>query len=282
MKDTAAIYAAEIGATKLAEARTPYLPENIWDSAPKRGEQAGEQSATCSSRLMQLLFAARLNRPDVTVAITRLASEVSSRNTSHDRALKRLMQYVATKPGLRLHSTLSTDDFADAQLVMSPDADLAGDLGTAKSTTGMFLELRPKDGARSWPLSWRPKRQGSTATSTCEAEYIATSTSARAEAIPMQVFLENALGRRVDLVCWKTTLSVLAPSSPGAGYSAALRSLPRTERISVSVAHETFMLTPGDEIRHQPTDTHKGDVFTKRMGPTNFETTLDLLGLRRK
>jgi len=29
MKDAAAIYATEIGATKLAEARTPYLPENI-------------------------------------------------------------------------------------------------------------------------------------------------------------------------------------------------------------------------------------------------------------
>ena len=59
------------------------------------------------------------------------------------------MQYVATKPGLRLHSTLSTEDFADAQLVMSPDADLAGDLETAKSTTGMFLELRSRDGERS-------------------------------------------------------------------------------------------------------------------------------------
>ena len=120
---------------------------------------------------MKLLFAARLSRPDITVAITRLASKVSSWNTSHDRALKRLMQYVATKPDLRIHSTLSTEDFADAQLVMSPDADLAGDLETAKSTTGMFLELRSRDSARPWPLSWRSKRQGSTATSMCEAEH---------------------------------------------------------------------------------------------------------------
>ena len=46
MKDAAAIYAAEIGATKLAEVRTPYLPENVWDFAPKGSEQAGEQSGT--------------------------------------------------------------------------------------------------------------------------------------------------------------------------------------------------------------------------------------------
>ena len=35
MKDAAAIYTTEIRATKLAEARTPYLPENTWDFAPK-------------------------------------------------------------------------------------------------------------------------------------------------------------------------------------------------------------------------------------------------------
>ena len=90
----------------------------------------------------------------------------------------------------------------------------------------------------------------------------------------MQIFLEAALGRRVDQVCRECLGAVKS------GYSAALRSLPRTKRISLSVAHETFMLTPGNEIRHQPTDTHKGDVFTKRMEPTKFETALDLLGLR--
>ena len=54
MGDAAAIYAADIGATKLAEVRTPYpyLPESVWDFAPKGGEQAGEQSVS-----QQVLFA---------------------------------------------------------------------------------------------------------------------------------------------------------------------------------------------------------------------------------
>ena len=42
---------------------------------------------------MKLLFAARLARPDLVVAITRLASKVTSWNKGHDRALRRLMQY---------------------------------------------------------------------------------------------------------------------------------------------------------------------------------------------
>ena len=191
--------------------------------------------------------------------------------------LKRLMQYVSTKPHLQLRGQLSTDDLNDVILVVSPDADLAGDLETAKSTTGMFLELQSKDGSRFWPLAWRSKRQGSTATSTCEAEYIAMSTTSRTEAIPMQIFLEQVLRRRVSLVCLEDNTQCLGAVK--SGYSAALRSLPRTERISLSVAHETYVLTKGNEIRHFPTDQHKGDVFTKRLDPAKFEEALDRLGL---
>ena len=274
LADAAEIYAKEVGIKKLAPVRTPYLPE---DFAPKGAEQPGEQAGTASSHLMKLLFAARLCRPDLLVAITRLASKVSAWNQSHDRALKRLMQYVSTKPHLQLRGQLSTDDLNDVVLVISPDADLAGDLETAKSTTGMFLELQSKDGTRFWPLAWRSKRQGSTATSTCEAEYIAMSTTSRTEAIPMQIFLEQVLRRRVSLVCLEDNTQCLGAVK--SGYSAALRSLPRTERISLSVAHETYVLTKGNEIRHFPTDQHKGDVFTKRLDPAKFEEALDRLGL---
>ena len=96
----------------------------------------------------------------------------------------------------------------------------------------------------------------------------------------MQIFLERALGRSVDLVCLEDNTQCFGAIK--SGCSAALHSLPRAKRISLSVAHETFMLTPGNEIRHQPTDTHKSDIFTKRMGPSKFESALDLLGLRCK
>ena len=122
---------------------------------------------------------------------------------------------MATKPDLRLHSTLSTEDFADAQLVMSPDADLAGDLEIAKSTTGMFLERQSRDGERAWPLSWRSKRQGSTATSTCEAENIAISRSARAESTPMKILIEAALERRVGQVCLEDNTQCLGAIKSG-------------------------------------------------------------------
>eukprot|EP00972_Heterocapsa_arctica_P001427 208673-Heterocapsa_arctica.AAC.1 len=69
----------------------------------------------------------------------------------------------------------------DCKIVMSPDADLAGDMEMARSTSGLWLEVRSADGERCWPLPWRSKRQGSTASSTCEA----MATALKAEALPM-------------------------------------------------------------------------------------------------
>ena len=82
------------------------------------------------------------------------------------------MAYVEHHADMEIAGTLQTNDLADCVLAMSPDADLAGDLETTKSTSGLWIEVLSKDRKRSWPLAWRSKRQGSTASSTCEAETI--------------------------------------------------------------------------------------------------------------
>ena len=64
----------EAGAERLAKVRTPYLDE---DFAAKGTEGPGVFAGSASSHLMKLLFAARLCRPDLLVAITRLANKVS-------------------------------------------------------------------------------------------------------------------------------------------------------------------------------------------------------------
>ena len=214
--DAVSRYMAETGEKKLSAARTPYLPENF---SPKGGEEPGDLAKTCSSHLMKLLFAARLARPDLIVAITRLASKATSWNKSHDRALRRLMQYVSHAADLELVSQLSSEDLQTAVLVMSPDADLAGDLETTKSTSGLWLELRSEDGRRCWPLSWRCKRQGSTASSTCEAEMISLATALKAEVLPMMELLEHALGRPVKLRCLEDNTQCLQAAETGTHFS---------------------------------------------------------------
>ena len=275
--DAVANYLAETGEKSLSAARTPYLPENF---SCKGGEDPGVHAKTCSSHLMKLLFAARLARPDLVVAITRLASKVTSWNKSHDRALRRLMQYTQHAADLELVGQLSSEDLQTAVLVMSPDADLAGDLETTKSTSGLWLELRSEDGTRCWPLSWRSKRQGSTASSTCEAEMISLATALKAEVLPMMELLEQSLGRPVQLRCLEDNTQCLQAAETG--YSAVLRHLPRTERISVGVVHETFTeKSHQHELLYQETASHKGDMFTKRLDPVAFERALTLINLVR-
>ena len=215
--DAVAQYLGETGEKSLSAARTPYLPEN---SSPKGGEEPGVHAKTCSSHLMKLLFAARLARPDLVDAITLRASKVTSWNKSHDRALHRLMQYAQHAADLELVSELSSDDFQTAVLVMSPDADLAGDLESTKSTSGLWLELRSEGGKRCWPLSWRSKRQGSTGSSTCEAKMISLATALKAEVLPMMELLEHALGRPILLRCVEDNTQCLQAAETG--YSAVL------------------------------------------------------------
>ena len=148
--DAVARYTAETGEKSFSASRTPYLPENF---SPKGGEEPGALAKSCSSHLMGLLFAVHLARPDLIVAITRLASKVMLWNRSHDRALRRLMQYVSHAADLELVGELSIEDLQIAVLVMPPDADLAEDLEKTKSTSGLWLEIRSEDGKRCWPLS---------------------------------------------------------------------------------------------------------------------------------
>eukprot|EP00972_Heterocapsa_arctica_P081332 11988015-Heterocapsa_arctica.AAC.1 len=65
---------------------------------------------------MKLLFAARLCRPDILVAITRLAAKVSKWLTCHDRALTRLMQYVEHNADISLHGSLRASDMVDCEI----------------------------------------------------------------------------------------------------------------------------------------------------------------------
>ena len=188
------------------------------------------------------------------------------------------MQYTRQAADLELVSELSSGDLQTAVLAMSPDADLAGDLEPARSTSGLWLEFRSEDGKRCWPLSWRSKRQGSTASSTCEAEMISLATALKAEVLPMMELLEHALGRPIRLRCLEDNTQCLQAAETG--YSAALRHLPRTERISVGVVHETFSeKSDQHELVYQGTSSHKGEMFTKRLDPNAFERALTLINL---
>jgi hypothetical protein len=92
---------------------------------------------------------------------------MSSPKLEHWELAKRVLRYLR-----------GTSDFglcygSESMLVGYTDSDFAGDINTAKSTTGRVLEL---NGAA---IFWASKRQSVVATSTCEAEDIAAAFGAK-------------------------------------------------------------------------------------------------------
>ena len=126
--DAAGKFRIEAGAERLAKVRTPYLDE---DFAAKGAEGPDVFPGSASSHLMKILFAARLCRADLLVAVTRLASKVSAWQLPWP-SVRRLFQNIAHHADLELVGCLDAWDKRSCVLVMSPDADLAGDLETTK------------------------------------------------------------------------------------------------------------------------------------------------------
>jgi len=278
LEDAAKVYMEEIGVKSLAKVDTPYLDEKF--SEP---DGSGKQNNTAASHLMKILFAARMCRPDLTVAITKLASCVSRWTAEHDKHLKRLMAYVAHHTDLELNYHLSTQDLDTVVLSFSPDADLAGDVSSSKSVSGMWLELESADGKRSWPIAWSSKKQTATSSSTCESEVVSMSTGLRKEAIPVLDFIEMALGRSVKMVCKEDNSQAIIAAQKG--YSPALRHLARHHRISVGFINEFFHPPETDQytpvIIYQETNEHKGDFMTKSLDRVKFQRALDMINLRK-
>ena len=94
----------------------------------------------------------------------------------------------------------------------------------------------------------------------------------------MLELLEHALDRPLRLRCLEDNTQCIQAADTG--YSAALR-LPRTERISIGVVHNSFSEKDRHELVYQKTFSHKRDMFTKRLHPNAFEHVLTLISLVR-
>ena len=106
MLDAAEKFRIESGAERLASVRTPYLDE---DFSAKRAEGPGVFAGTASLHLMKVFFAARLCRPDLLVATTRLASKVRhGRNAM--TGLCAGFEYIAHPADLELVGSLDERD----------------------------------------------------------------------------------------------------------------------------------------------------------------------------
>ena len=155
----------------------------------------------------------------------------------------------------------------EVQFVLWSDADWAGDPEDTKSTFGLLLELMNPNNGRRWPISWSVKRQGSTSSSTAEAETVALCYAVKHEGLLTLILFDDLLAgarRPVDLV--GNVDNTQAITAVHKGYSKKLKFLERTHRCAIGFVHE--LIESGQLcVEYSSTLTRRGDGFTKCLSP---------------
>lgn len=107
--------------------------------------------------------------PDLAFSVGYVSRFMSAPTAEHQAAMKRVLRYVA---GTINYGCCYKRRTGDVELVGYSNSDLAGDIDTRKSTTGVFFFLGDN------VITWQSQKQKVVALSSCEAEYIAATTAA--------------------------------------------------------------------------------------------------------
>jgi len=108
-------------------------------------------------------------RPDISYSVGYVSRFMESPTAEHLAAVKRILRYIAGTIDYGCHYKKTG---AELKLLGYSDADMAGDIDTRKSTTGVLFYYG------SSLVSWQSQKQKVVALSSCEAEYIAATTAA--------------------------------------------------------------------------------------------------------
>ena len=274
----------KIAPWKLTEVVTPFAPRLAQDELDRLLGEEGKMASQAASLVMKLMYGVRMAWPHLCVIIGRLSSQITRWTGDSDRRLHRVYCYIHTNLHLKLRGMLSTEDFGTIKIMASPDADLAGDYMDTKSTSGFFIQVASSiDPARHMPLSWGSRKQGCTAQHTGEAETVALATCLRHEAIPLQHLLEEILRTPIDIQLCEDNAATIA--SILKGYSPAMKSMPRTHRISLGILKESITKEPHEgegkiNLIKVATAEHQGDLFTKEMEGPTYQRCLSLIGMQ--
>jgi transposase InsO family protein len=209
-----------------------------------------------------LLWIARMTRPDIQLAVTLLASHMSSFTEYHIKAAKRTLAYLKGTESLGLHITKMTTgfDLKKCKLELYSDSDWARDKIKRRSVTGYvgyFLNN---------PIVYRVCYQPTVALSSCEAEYMAMTDAAKEVLFFQNLFSEFASAANL---IFPITLHV--DNSAALSLSTTLISNKRSKHIDIRYhflrdLHQRGCIKP-TKIH---TDDNNADIFTKPLDDKVF------------
>ena len=146
-------------------------------------EKTGVLQPIASRILMKIRYGARMARLDLLRAVAGLARNVTKWTEQCDVDLHALVAYIKTTNEIVLTSWIG-DTWEDITALLYCDSDLAGDIRTHKSTSGIYTCLWGP--CSRFAIAGVSKAQAAVSISSTEAEAIAASLGMRAEGIPLQ------------------------------------------------------------------------------------------------
>jgi hypothetical protein len=156
------------GLTECNAARIPADPGQILsksDNAQTEAEKADMSNKPYRSLVGSLMYAAWVTRPDVANAVRVLSRYMQEPGERHWLAAKRCLRYLAGSKSIGI--TYRQSEPEDQRLEGYSDANWAGDLDNARSTTGVAFMLA------GGVISYSSKLQATVARSSMESEYMA-------------------------------------------------------------------------------------------------------------
>jgi hypothetical protein len=156
-----------------------------------------------------------------------------------------------------------------ARFVGYCDSDLVGDVDTSKSTTKTMFFLDD------FLVSWQSLKQKVVALSSCEAEYIATTTAAT-QALWLSRMLAEFLGRKVDVV----ELKVDSKSALALAKNLVFHK--RSKHIRIKYHFIRNCLEDGStKASHIANTDQLANILTKSQGKSKFQEMRERIGLQQ-
>ncbi|XP_066361035.1 uncharacterized mitochondrial protein AtMg00810-like [Miscanthus floridulus] len=231
-----------------------------WDST------AEEVNTTYYWRLIRSLRYLVHTRPDLAFAIRYVSLFMERPTMEHLQDVKRILRYVVGTLDYGLHYGRAPNK---ARFVGYCDSDLADDVDTSKSTIGTMFFLDD------CLVGWQSLKQKGVALSSCETEYIATTTIAT-QALWLSRMLAELLGRKVDVVELKVdNKSALALAKNPIFHE-------RSKHIRIKYHFIRDCLEDGSiKASHIATTDQLADILTKSLGKTKFQEMRERIGLQQ-
>ena len=253
----------------LKRADTPMVKEDI----EAQHDEPGAGWKTCQVHIGGLLFLVRSSRPECSFAVGFLSRFVSRWTVASDKRLRRIFEYLASTMDYGVEWWLDPAEFENLQFDTWVDADHAGCMDTARSTTGWNAFI---DGTNTNALvDWSSKRQQAAERSTGGSEHVAGADCVQST-LPLLSATEQVFQQK--LLYTLHTDSDSARSSFQSGYSRKLRYLKKNQRVSVAFVADALAQI-GGRVAREDSERNSADLHTKPLERVLFHRHRAFMGV---